>query len=124
MIRDALYCATHPFQCIGDALAPWWWLIAIFAALIVVGLGIRVWHVAEGVGGLPAAIGALGILGTLALALGAALTRRNEPEPSEVDGADAAPPIRTDRPKRTNPPIRTKREPGGPIFPNAPWNRR
>jgi len=114
VIRDALYCATHPFQCIGDALAPWWWLIAIFAALIVIGIGIRVWHVAKGVGGLPAALGALGLLGTLALALGTALTRRNEPQDDPVftDRADAAPPPRP------------KRKPGGPIFPNAPWNRR
>jgi hypothetical protein len=115
VIRDTLFCLTHPFQCIGDALGPWWWLIAIFAALIIVGLCIRVWHVAKGLGGLPAAIGAVGILGTIALALGTALTRRNEPpdDPVFTEKADAAPA-----------PPRPKRKPGGPIFPNAPWNRR
>lgn len=116
MIRDTLYCLTHPFQCVGDALGPWWWLIALFGALILIGFAIRVWHVAKGLGGLPAAIGAVGILGTIALALGAAL-RGDEREPTEIDGSDAVPSPRP-RPK---PP---KRERGGPIFPNAPWNRR
>ena len=105
MIRDALFCATHPFQCIGDALAPWWWLIAIFAALIVAGLVWRVWHVAKGFGGLPAAIGAVGILGTFALALGTALVnRRDTPadDPVFTDRADAEPSPRTVRkPRRT-----------------------
>lgn len=124
MIRDALFCATHPFQCIGDALAPWWWLIAIFAGLILIGVLIRVWYVAKGFGGLPAAIGAIGILGTVVLALGTAMTRRGaDQEPSEVDGADAAP-SGIPRPLKPRPAPRPKREPGGPIFPNAPWNRR
>lgn len=122
MIRDVLYCGTHPFQCIGDALAGWWWLIAIFAGLIIIGFLIRAGRAAYAVAGWPGVVGALGIIGTVIVALVTALTRRSaDPEPSEVDGPDAAP---SPRPRPQPKPPRPKREDGGPIFPNAPWNRR
>lgn len=115
MIRDTLFCLSHPFQCVGDALGPYWWLIAIFAGLILIGIAIRVWHVARGLGGVPAAIGAVGILGTIALALGAALTRRDDREPIDLDGPDVEPPRTVRRP--------TPKPPRKPLFRNAPWNK-
>jgi hypothetical protein len=122
MIRDFFYCSTHPFQCLADALPPWaWWVIGISIALIAFGIGMRVWNLAHAVGGKPAAIGAVGILGTILVAvLSLFAGRGNDPEPSEVDGPDGVP---RGEPKPLKP-RRPKREPGGPIFPNAPWNRR
>lgn len=106
---NALYCLGHPLECIASALPAWaWWAIGISLALILVGVFLRVWAFAKSVGGLPAAIGAMGILGTVFVAIVTMFRRDAADNVTELeDGPDVAP---TPRPKPTRGPA--SQEPG------------
>jgi hypothetical protein len=104
-ILDALWCASHPFKCIGDALGPFWWVIGIFVGLILIGIAYRLARAAYTLGGWPAVVGALGVIGTILVVVAGAISRvRGKDTPdTDIDGPDAAPSVSRRAPRERKP---------------------